>query len=292
MTRLIASLAELSGYSAVLCDLWGCLHDGHRPFPAAVAALQAFRASGGRVALVTNAPRPNASVIRHLDHMGVPRDAWDLVVSSGDAAQEAMVAGLVGRRVFHIGAAKDEPFFTEMPSDPDGLARIARVPLAEAEGVVCTGLADELNETPEDYRAVLLSARTRGLAMLCANPDIIVDYGDRRLWCAGALALDYETEGGRVLYFGKPHSPIYALVRRRLSEIGCEAGDDRLLAIGDGIDTDIRGGLAEGIDTLFVTGGIAAAEFGADRQAPDPARLDAWLAQRQLSPTAAIPILR
>jgi HAD superfamily hydrolase (TIGR01459 family) len=294
MTRLIGSLAEIStGYGALLCDLWGCLHNGHEPFPAAVAALRAFRETGGRVALVTNAPRPAASVIRHLDRMGLPHDCYDVVVSSGDAAQEAMVAGLVGRRVYHIGAPKDEPFFTEMTEAPERLATITRVPLDEAEGVVCTGLADDRTETPEDYRDVLLLAKTRGLRLLCANPDIVVDYGDKRLWCAGALARDYEAMGGRALYFGKPHAPIYLLARRKLGEIlGCELKDDAILAIGDGVDTDIRGGIAEGIDTLFVTGGISASDFGPDPLAPDPERLDAWLAERTLSPTAAIPRLR
>jgi HAD superfamily hydrolase (TIGR01459 family) len=294
MTRLIGSLAEIStGYSALLCDLWGCLHNGHEPFPAAVAALRAFRETGGRVALVTNAPRPAASVIRHLDRMGLPHDCYDVVVSSGDAAQEAMVAGLVGRRVYHIGAPKDEPFFTEMTEAPERLATITRVPLDEAEGVVCTGLADDRTETPEDYRDVLLLAKTRGLRLLCANPDIVVDYGDKRLWCAGALARDYEAMGGRALYFGKPHAPIYLLARRKLGEIlGRELKDDAILAIGDGVDTDIRGGIAEGIDTLFVTGGISASDFGPDPLAPDPERLDAWLAERTLSPTAAIPRLR
>lgn len=293
MTRLIASLAEMShSYDAILCDLWGCLHNGHEPFPEAVAALQAFRKTGGRVVLLTNAPRPNISVIRHLNRMGVPQDAYDLVVSSGDATQEAMVSGMVGRKIFHIGAPKDESFFTEMTDDGGRLATITRVPLDQATGIVCTGLADDLIETPADYRAVLLSARVKGLTMLCANPDIIVDYGDKRLWCAGALALDYEAEGGTVLYFGKPHSPAYALARRRLAALGCNVADDRLLAIGDGIDTDIRGGVAEGIDTLFVTGGISATDFGPDPLAPDSALLDRWLTAKQLSPTAAIPRLR
>ena len=179
-----------------------------------------------------------------------------------------------------------------MTENPGRLATITRVPLDQATGVVCTGLGDDLTETPADYRAVLLSARVKGLTMLCANPDIIVDYGDKRLWCAGALAQDYEAAGGTVLYFGKPHSPAYALARRRLAALGCNAADDRLLAIGDGIDTDIRGGVAEGIDTLFVTGGIAATEFGPDPETPDTARLDAWLTAKQLSPTAAIPRLR
>ncbi|TMV61567.1 TIGR01459 family HAD-type hydrolase, partial [Thioclava sp. BHET1] len=239
MAKIIASLAEISDrYEAVFCDLWGCLHNGHAPFPGAVAALETFRAKGGKVVLLTNAPRPNVSVIKQLDRMGVPRAAYDLVVSSGDAAQEAMLAGLVGRRVYHIGAEKDEPFFTEAWENADQLASITRVPLEEAEGVICTGLADDLTETPEDYRAPLLKAQVLGLTMLCANPDIIVDYGDKRLWCAGALAAEYERFGGTALYFGKPHSPVYALARRRLAELGHEIAPEAILGIGDGVDTD------------------------------------------------------
>ena len=262
MTEIIRSLADLGGrYDAVFCDLWGCLHNGKTAFPAAVAALQAFRAGGGAVILLTNSPRPNSSVIKQLDGMAVPRDAWDGVVSSGDAAQMGMLSGAVGRRVHHIGAPKDEVFFTEFAGDLAEYARsqdpITRVALKDASGIVCTGLADDLTETPDDYRAKLLFGKTLGLPMLCANPDIIVDMGDTRLYCAGALAEAYAAMGGTVLYFGKPHPPIYDLARRRLAVLTGQ-DDARILCIGDGISTDVQGGMAEGLDTLFVTGGIAA----------------------------------
>lgn len=296
MTEIIASLSQVSSrYDAVFCDLWGCLHDGRAPFPAAVAALQAFRAQGGKVILLTNAPRPKPSVVRQLDSMGVPRDAWDEVVTSGDAAQYALVTGAVGRRVYHIGAPKDEAFFTEFSDDVRAIAAaeapITRVPLAEAEGVVCTGLVDDLTETPDDYRATLLMMKTNGLTMLCANPDIIVDFGDKRLWCAGALAQAYEEMGGHALYFGKPHPPIYDLARRRLAAMTGK-DDAAILAIGDGIGTDVQGGIAEGMDVAFITGGIAADEFGSDSANPDKALLDAWLSKLQLSPTFALGKLR
>ncbi|NEY90724.1 TIGR01459 family HAD-type hydrolase [Tabrizicola oligotrophica] len=284
MTQLISSLAEIADrYDALFCDLWGCLHNGKTPFPEAVSALKGFRAGGSMVALVTNAPRPNATVIAQLDRMGVPRDAWDLVVSSGDAAQSAMLEGAVGRRVFHIGAAKDEDFFTVLPP---GTVAPERVTMQEAEGIVCTGLVDDLTETPDDYRAQLLLGKTRGLPLLCANPDIIVDLGDKRLYCAGALAQAYETMGGTALYFGKPHPPIYDLARRQL---GLEY--PRILCVGDGIATDIQGGMAEGLDTLFITGGIAAAAFGPDAARPDKALLEAWIAGQQIYPTWAMPHL-
>lgn len=296
MTDIIANLADLgTRYDAVFCDLWGCLHNGKTPFPTAVAALQGFRARGGKVLLLTNAPRPKSSVIKQLNAMGVPRDAWDEVVTSGDATQGAMLNGAVGRKLYFIGAAKDEVFFTDFADDLADLAAsqppILRVPLAEAEGIICTGLADDLTETPDDYRAVLLQCKINDLPMLCANPDVIVDFGDKRLYCAGALAEAYETMGGTVFYFGKPHPPIYDLARRRLSAL-TGGKDMQILAIGDGVTTDVQGGMSEDIDTLFVTGGIAASEFGPDPSHPDKRLLDQWLAAKSMSPTFAIGLLR
>ncbi|MDZ4088772.1 MAG: TIGR01459 family HAD-type hydrolase [Tabrizicola sp.] len=296
MTEIIRSLADLTGrYDAVFCDLWGCLHNGKAAFPAAVAALQNFRTTGGKVVLLTNAPRPKSSVIKQLDGLGVPRDAYDLVVTSGDAAQMGMLSGAVGRKVHFIGAPKDEVFFTDFAEDLATYAAtqppITLVPLNEAEGIVCTGLNDDLTETPDNYRATLLMAKTLGLPMLCANPDIVVDLDDKRLYCAGALAQAYEQMGGTALYFGKPHPPIYDLARRRLAEAGVQA-DPQILCIGDGISTDIQGGGSEGLDTLFITGGLEAAQFGTDVESPEMAKLEAWLALRQLTPTFAMGRLR
>ncbi|MEO8243715.1 MAG: TIGR01459 family HAD-type hydrolase [bacterium] len=296
MTEIIATLADLGPrYDAVFCDLWGCLHNGQTAFPAAVAALQAFRAGGGRVVLLTNAPRPASAVTRQLDTLGVPCDAWDLVVTSGDATQSAMLTGAVGRKLYFIGAPKDEPFFTDFAPDLAAFAAtqdpIIRVGMDEAEGIICTGLVDDLTETPDDYRAILLQCANNRLPMLCANPDIIVDYGDRRIYCAGALAAAYEKLGGTVYYFGKPHPPIYDLARRRLSGL-IHGKEPSILAIGDGIITDISGGTGEGIDTLFVSGGIAVEEFGPDPETPDPRLLDHWLSRQAQSPTFAIGKLR
>ncbi|HRO13540.1 MAG TPA: TIGR01459 family HAD-type hydrolase [Paracoccus sp. (in: a-proteobacteria)] len=287
MTRIIDSLSEISaGYGALFCDLWGCLHNGRAFYPAAAAALQDFRRNGGRVALVTNAPRPQQLVQEQLARMGVPRDCWDVIVTSGDAAQDAMLSGHVGQRVWHLGPEKDHGFFTGI-ADPRAEA-ITRVPLDQAEGIVATGPFDDLTETPEDYRDRLQDALARGLPMLCANPDIVVDLGETRLYCAGAIAELYEQMGGRALYFGKPHAPIYDLARRQL---GVGPGLPAL-AIGDGIGTDIAGGVAQGIDSLFVTGGLAAAEMGPDVEHPDPALLREWLALQGIHPTWAIGRLR
>jgi HAD superfamily hydrolase (TIGR01459 family) len=295
MTEIIRSLAEVSTrYDAVFCDLWGCLHNGKTAFPAAVSALQGFRRAGGKVVLLTNAPRPMSSVIKQLDGLSVPHDAYDLVVTSGDAAQMGMLSGAVGRRVHHIGAPKDEVFFTDFADDLAAYAAtqpaIERVALKDATGIVCTGLFDDLTETPDDYRAALLMGKTLGLPMLCANPDIVVDMGDKRLYCAGALAQAYEQMGGTALYFGKPHPPIYDLARRRLAESG--TSDPQILCIGDGFRTDVQGGVSEGLDTVFITGGLEAERFGPDVEAPEAGLLLSWIEAEQLSPTYAMGRLR
>jgi HAD superfamily hydrolase (TIGR01459 family) len=288
LTQIVQSLSEISGrYDALFCDLWGCLHDGKRVFPAAVAALQAYRQTGGRVVLLTNAARPNADVARQIADLGAPRDCYDIVVSSGDAAQAAMASGAFGRKVHFIGPDRDLTFFRH--ADGSGIA-VERVALDQAEGVVCTGLVNDRTETPDDYRAVLLQAKTRGLKLLCANPDIVVDIGAQRIFCAGALAAAYSAIGGESFYFGKPHAPIYDLARRRMAEMGADAR--HVLCVGDGIHTDISGGMGEDLDTLFVTGGLAAEATGTRGDQPDPALLDTFLAEAQLSPTAAIGTLR
>ncbi len=292
MTRLIHALSEIAPqYDILFCDLWGCLHNGVTPFPAAVEALQGFRMQGGRVVLMTNAPRPAQFVRASLDRMGVPTNAYDLIVSSGDAAQDAMFAGAVGRKVWHLGPAKDDGFFTDIPQEWADAPAIERVPMDQAEGIICTGPFDEMNEVPEDYRARLMLAREAGLQMICANPDIVVDMGETRIYCAGALAALYEELGGTVMYFGKPHPPIYDMARRKLAKIGIDP-QGRTLAIGDGINTDVAGATGEGIDALFVLNGLAAGHFGADPEAPEADLLHDWLSTRQQDPTWSIPFLR
>ncbi len=289
MTQIINSLAGIAAdYDVLFCDLWGCLHNGVAPYPEAVAALQDFRKQGGRVVLMTNAPRPWRYVQAQLDRMGVPRDAYDMIVSSGDAAQEAMFAGAVGRKVWALAQPKDEGFFTDIPPEWQDAPPIERVELDQAEGIVCCGLFDDQNEVPEDYRARLMLAREAGLPLLCANPDVVVDLGDKRLYCAGALAELYEDIGGTSLYFGKPHPPVYDLARRRLGL----PDDTRYLAVGDGIATDVPGGAGEGIDVLFVSGGLAHDQFGPDVENPDPAMLNEWLALRSENPRYSIGRLR
>jgi HAD superfamily hydrolase (TIGR01459 family) len=289
--RNIDRLADLSeSYDALFCDIWGVLHDGMRAFPEAVAALLGWRERGGRVVLVTNSPRPVASVARQLARFGVPRAAWDTMATSGDAAQDALASGVVGTRVWHLGPATESAFFTHAADDIAPLDRIRRVPLAEAEGIVATGLMSD-DDTPDNWRETLSACAARGLPMLCANPDMVVDRGTRRVFCAGALAALYADLGGQSLYFGKPHAPIYALARRRLAALGGpEVPTARILAVGDGVATDLEGADRAGLDALFVAGGLAAHDLGAGISDPD--RLAAWLARHDARPPFATGWLR
>ena len=294
MTRIIKNLSEISAnYDAVFCDLWGCLHNGVKPFAAAVTALEAFAKQGGIVHLLTNSPRPASAVYPQLDDIGVARDLYQGITASGDASRAALASGAYGNKVFHIGPERDDAFFAGVDTEDfyQGID-VQRVPLNDADGVVCTGLFDDNTETPGDYTELLLNMKNRGLKMLCANPDIQVDRGTDRIYCAGAIAQAYNDMGGTAHNFGKPHPPIYDLARSRLNAIaGRVVADKQILCIGDGINTDIHGAIQEDIDCLFVTGGLASAQTGTTEQ-PDTAKLNNFLQSAQLTPTYSIGHLR
>lgn len=282
--KLIESLADIdTAYAVILCDVWGVIHNGERSFPAAGAALAAARARGLVVILVTNAPRPAPPIVRQIGMLGVPREAWDRVVTSGDVTRDLVRQG--PRRIFHIGPEKDLILY-------EGLD-VEIVEEFEAAGVVCTGFFDDRTETPADYAELLRRLRARDLPFVCANPDIIVERGDTVIWCAGALARDYAQLGGRTLIAGKPHRPIYDAALAAAAELLGRPVDRReVLAIGDGILTDVKGAEGYGIDVLYVSGGIHARDYGDDPAAPDPARLAEFLHRHGHRPVAAIPHLR
>ncbi|MGC9419315.1 MAG: TIGR01459 family HAD-type hydrolase [Rhodovulum sp.] len=289
MTQIIDRLDDISGrYRALFVDLWGCLHNGHEAFPDAVAALQRYKAGGGAVVLLTNAPRHRKAVEGQLERLNVPTDCWDTIATSGDAARAAMFRGAVGQKVYFIGIEFDLTFFDPIRIVEDPVD-IERVPLEQAEGIVCTGPFDA-HADPADLRPQLLYAKQKGLKLLCANPDIVVDRGETREWCAGAVARLYTEMGGESLYFGKPQPAIYDLARQRLAQVA-DVPDQEILCIGDGIATDIRGALGEDLDSLFITGGLAAGETKTARD-PDPDALNAYLAREMASPTYAMGFLR
>ncbi len=291
MTQIIEKLSEISDrYDALFVDLWGCMHNGVKAFPSAVKAMQDYRTRGGIVVLVTNSPKPRAGVAEQLESFGVPADAYDTIATSGDSARSAMFQGAVGEKVYFMGEwTRDEGFFEPM-SILENPVSIQRVPLADADGIVCCGPLDPMAD-PDVNRPDFLYAKTKGMKLLCANPDIVVDRGEVREWCAGALAKLYAEMGGESLYFGKPHPPIYDLARRRLAELNKDIPDRKILAIGDGVLTDIAGAMGEDIDSLFISGGLAASETKTSGQ-PEPDALKAYLEKENSNPTYTIGLLR
>src|SRR6516225_10093357 len=255
----------VDGVEVVLSDIWGVVHNGLEAFPEACEALQAYRSSGGTVILITNAPRPADSVQRQLRKLGVADEAYDAIVSSGDLTRH-YVAEHAGRRVFWLGPDRDSGIHRGL--DP------VLAPLEQADYIVCTGLFDDETETAEDYRAMMLKARARGLTLICANPDIVVERGDRLIYCAGAIAELYRELGGEVIFYGKPHRPIYERAVTLAAEHGGhEIRLDRVLAIGDSVRTDLTGAHGFGIDCLFVTRGIHSEDFeGIDQLDPASVR--------------------
>jgi len=265
------------GYDVLLCDVWGVVHNGLVAFPEAADALTRFRAGGGTVVLITNAPRPGTSVLRMLDRLGVPGTAYDAITSSGDVTR-SIVEERRGEGVFHLGPERDMPLFAGLD--------IAFAAPDSADYVVCSGLFDDTTETPDTYRDMLAAMQARNLFMVCANPDIVVERGETLVYCAGALADRYAALGGEVLYCGKPHAPIYAAALDKAAACrGAAVAHDRVLAIGDSVRTDLTGAAKYGLDCLFVTGGIHAEELGA-REAPDLAALDSIFAAAGVTPKA------
>lgn len=257
-------------YDVLLSDVWGVIHNGRESFREACAALARWRAERGPVILISNAPRPSSAVHSQLDQLGVPREAWSAFVSSGDATRILLSARAPGP-AWAIGPDKDAPLYEGLDlafSGPDGAAFIS-----------CTGPYDDDVEGPDDYEARFKVALERRLPMICANPDIVVQKGDRLIYCGGALAQRYEEMGGEVVMAGKPHAPIYDLCLAEAQLIlGRPLDRARVLCIGDGVATDARGANRQGLDLLFVASGIHGAEtIGPDGL--DPAAVEALLAR-------------
>ena len=265
---ILTSIDDLSPpRDAWLTDIWGVMHNGVAPFQGASEACIRFREGGGTVLLLSNAPRPHTSVADQLDRIGVPRAAWDAILTSGDAAR-ALIGAHAGRPVFPLGPERDAPVYEGLP------VTLSDAPTAEI--ISCTGLFDDETETPENYTALLADFAARNVPMICANPDLTVERGNRIVYCAGAIAAEYEKLGGEVSYAGKPHGPIYDLALEALVKLRAKpVARERILAIGDGIRTDITGAARAGIASVFIASGIhVASELtsqGLDELFPDPA---------------------
>ena len=275
MLRTLDRLGDLAGrYDVLLCDIWGVIHNGREAFPGPCSALAEWRERVGPIVLISNSPRPSPQVIAQLDGLGVPREVYSALVTSGDVTRHMLAARAPGP-AYKIGPDRDAPLY-------EGVG-VTFAPLEEAAFIACTGPVDDDVETPEDYRAVLTRASALKLPMICANPDKVVQRGDRLIYCGGALAELYEALGGSVMMAGKPHAPIYREALVRASELMNRSVDpSRVLAIGDGVATDVAGANAQSLDVLFVAAGIHEVETrGAEGQ------LDPSAAQRLLAANGA-----
>lgn len=246
---MLHSIEEIArNYDAWLVDLWGVMHNGESAIESAIAACERYRAEGGIVVLLSNAPRPWPSVRDQIAQYGVPSDIDDGIVTSGDVTR-AMIAANSGRSFFHLGPERDLPVFNGLD--------VNLVQPEDADIVVLTGFYDDTKETAEDYRSMLANLISEGLPMICANPDIKVERGEDVIYAAGAIAALFEEMGGQVAYAGKPYRPIYDLAMSKINELaGREISTDRILAIGDGINTDIKGAIEAQIDPLFIPSGV------------------------------------
>ncbi|MFC3073866.1 TIGR01459 family HAD-type hydrolase [Shinella pollutisoli] len=282
MAERIRSFAEIAGrYDVVLCDVWGVLHNGVEAFAAASEALAAARAAGLTVVLITNSPRPYPGVKVQIRGLGVPDEAYDRIVTSGDVTRALIAEG--PRKIRFIGADRDYPLL-------DGLD-VTPVDMEAAEAVVCAGLRDDEAETAEDYRTELAALAARGLPFVCANPDLVVERGHRLIPCAGAIAALYEELGGRTAIAGKPHRPIYEKSIAEAREVRGDFDLARVIAVGDGMPTDVRGAEALGLDVLYISGGIHAREY-VEAGRTDEARLDAFLSREGAHPKWWMPRLQ
>lgn len=275
---ILAGIGDLSADArAWIVDIWGVMHNGARAFPGAVEACRRFRSGGGTVLLLSNAPRPFPDVVMHLRSLGVPDDAYDGGLSSGDVTR-GMIGEVPGRAFLHIGPDRDTGLF-------EGLD-VRRVGTRDAEAILCSGLYDDTKETPADYEPLFAPLIARKLPMICANPDIKVERGDKLIYCAGALAAKYAEMGGAVSYAGKPYAPAYEQALLALARLrGTPVAKADILAIGDGVETDIRGGCAAGLRTVFVASGVHLSAGLSD------ASLHALYAKRDFAPIAAMTAL-
>ena len=277
---VIDAIAPLGkGYAAWLVDIWGVMHNGVRAFPPAVEATRRYREQGGIVILLSNSPRPSEPLQRQLTSLGVSEQSYDATVSSGDLTRHEL-AKHEGARIFHLGPERDLPIFKDLD--------LTRVDAKDAELVVCTGLFNDETETPEDYEVLLRELAGRKLTMLCANPDHLVERGHNLVYCAGALAQIYEEDGGKVIYAGKPYLPIYELAEETIARLaGRKVARSEILAIGDGIRTDMAGAAEFGLDAVFVASGL---HVGPGGEGLDDLRL-AELFEGRKAPRAAMPAL-
>lgn len=281
MAKRIQNLSEvIGGYDVVLSDVWGVVHNGVAAFPHSCQALAAARKAGATVVLITNSPRPAPGVIEQLKLLGVEDGTYDRIVTSGDVTRHLIAEG--PKKVFLLGPERDMPLF-------DGLD-VEVVSADQAEAIVCTGFFDDEKEVPEDYTDMLKALVARDVPFICANPDLVVERGHKIIPCAGAVAAYYEQLGGKTRIAGKPHFPIYEASLAAAREVRGEFDRSKVLAVGDGMPTDVRGALSQGLDLLYISAGIHVAEYTVNGET-DEAILQAWLKSENAAPKFWMPRL-
>jgi len=282
MTTRVGNLAEVrSSYEVLLSDVWGVVHNGVNAHPRACQALAAAREAGLLVVLITNSPRRWMSVVAQMRSLGVPDETYDRIVTSGDVTRHLIEEG--PKRIFFIGAERELELFADLD--------VELVGEDEAEVVVCTSPFNDEVEGPDDYRDLLGRLRQRNLPFVCANPDMVVERGHRLVYCAGALAKAYADLGGRTLIAGKPHPPIYEAALAEMADAGRNVEKQSILAIGDGLLTDVRGAQDFGVDLLYVANGIHASHYTSATGDVDPDRMQAYLDEHGAKPKFWIPDL-
>jgi len=248
MLILKSCLPYLANYDALICDIWGVLHDGVTAYPDSNATLTRYREQGGRVVLLSNSPQLSWQIEDLLRDRGVKRSVYDTLVTSGDLTISA-VRALNVRRVYHLGPERHAPLYENQP--------YGRGPLEGAEAIVCTGFFNDNTEELESYMPDLQKAVSRGLPLVCGNPDVVVDVGGQLVLCAGAIAARYEEIGGRVIWAGKPDMMAYTAAQEKIDALfGAPVAKSKILAIGDALKTDMQGAEGYGVDRLFIAQGI------------------------------------
>jgi HAD superfamily hydrolase (TIGR01459 family) len=276
--QAITALAEIEDrYEAVLCDVWGVIHDGAHAFPGAGEALAGFAARRGPVLLISNSSQPHHVAEALLDRVGVSRAAWTGVITSGDATRDLLLARRFTGPAFTLGQPHNGMIYA-------GLRLVFTDRIEEAAFISCTGLRDDVNDHPEDYRELFRPAVEKGLPMICANPDKQAIAAGVKVWCGGALADVYADLGGVVEMAGKPQPAIYDSAFRRLGDVDRK----RVLVVGDGAPTDIAGANAQGLDSLFIAGGLHGDMFAGEDLAAEAA---AFLTERGVQATYVMPEL-
>ncbi len=281
--RLLDGLSDIAGqHDALICDVWGVVHDGHHAHEPSCDALRSFRERHGPVVLLTNAPRVPDAVAEQCAGFGVPADCYDAIVSSGGACRAEIARRAAGRHLplYYIGTARDVSIYQGLDVSLAGLD--------QAEAILCAGLRNDDGEAPADYGDELALLAARGLPMLCANPDLVVHRGTRLYWCAGALARDYAALGGTVIYYGKPHGPVYDMARAEIAGLRKGVAAQRPLAVGDGMPTDIKGANGQGLEALFIADGI----HGEEIEPYTETHLDELLARNGVHAAAALRALK